>query len=245
MSIKCLFDPYYAMYNVKSSNDIIQNFTIYGERHSGTNWLEKIISNKFNLPVTWDFGWKHFFGFQSNEKLNTANNTLFIGIVRNIYDWIGAMQKIPYHISFDNSKNHIVNLKPLLSKNHRQDIIYEDQNIYTHKLYKSIFELRYIKLHYLYYYMPLLVNNYILIRYEDLILHNEIIIKKIMQKYNLIPNQKYKILIDNSKLNNYKLKSVIFSTINNNTIWDMEKLFFYSRKYSHLDSRIPCSWKRS
>ena len=38
----------------------MQKFTIYGERHSGTNFLQKVICENFRLKITWDFGWKHF-----------------------------------------------------------------------------------------------------------------------------------------------------------------------------------------
>ena len=41
---------------------MLKKFTIYGERCSGTNYLEKIINLNFDVNVTWEFGWKHFFG---------------------------------------------------------------------------------------------------------------------------------------------------------------------------------------
>lgn len=36
----------------------IQNFTIYGERCSGTNFLEEPITKNFNLPITKDAQYK-------------------------------------------------------------------------------------------------------------------------------------------------------------------------------------------
>lgn len=33
-------------------------FTIYGERCSGTNFLEEIMLANFDIVVTWDYGWK-------------------------------------------------------------------------------------------------------------------------------------------------------------------------------------------
>ena len=51
---------------------MVNNFTIYGERCSGTSYLEGIITKNFNAKITWDFGWKHFFGF---EDLTTPRST--------------------------------------------------------------------------------------------------------------------------------------------------------------------------
>ena len=51
---------------------MVNKFTIYGERCSGTNYLEEIILHNFNINVTWDYGWKHFFGsydFKNTEEL--------------------------------------------------------------------------------------------------------------------------------------------------------------------------------
>ena len=49
----------------------MKKYTIYGERCSGTNYLENIININFDVNITWEYGWKHFFGFQDNsiEKL--------------------------------------------------------------------------------------------------------------------------------------------------------------------------------
>jgi hypothetical protein len=240
MAIFDQFEPYYKVYNVKSSNNSIHKFTIYGERHSGTNWLEEIITKKFDLPITWEYGHKHFFGFESFTRLvTTTHNTLFIGIVRNIYDWIQAMQKMPYHIRYSKSKEHIVNVQNIISyKNNK--IINQDKNIYNLNIYNNIFELRSVKLHYLYYHMPLLVDNYILIRYEDLLINNHKIIEIISKIFKLKTNINYNIICDKSKLKGYNINHDVFESINNNTRWDIESLYCYKKKYSNLDNRTPC-----
>lgn len=38
-------------------------FTIFGERCSGTNFLEKAILENFELEMTNEYGWKHFWGY--------------------------------------------------------------------------------------------------------------------------------------------------------------------------------------
>ena len=78
---------------------MIQNYTIYGERCSGTNYLERIMGLNFDINITWNYGWKHFFGFQDN-KLENSDDTLFICIVRNLPDWINSLYRTPHHLSF-------------------------------------------------------------------------------------------------------------------------------------------------
>ena len=39
---------------------MIKKFTIYGERCSGTNYLENLILVNFDVNLTWEYGWKHF-----------------------------------------------------------------------------------------------------------------------------------------------------------------------------------------
>lgn len=56
--------------------------------------------------------------------------------------------------------------------NRNRDIskeIMQDRNIYTNERYKNIYELRHTKLKYMIDDLPNHVNNYILIKYEDLI----------------------------------------------------------------------------
>ena len=73
----------------------ITRFTIYGERCSGTNYLQELIELNFDVETTWDYGWKHFFGF--NDLLN-SDDTLFICIVRNPIDWINSLYKNKHHL---------------------------------------------------------------------------------------------------------------------------------------------------
>ena len=48
---------------------MITKFTILGERASGTTFLQHAIRENFNLSVTWEYGFKHFFGFSDYESL--------------------------------------------------------------------------------------------------------------------------------------------------------------------------------
>lgn len=160
--------------------DKIKKITIYGERCSGTNYLEELIKKNFhNYKLHWGYGWKHFFG---HSDLTGSEDTLFICIVRNPFDWLNSFYKQPHHLidincnSIENFLSNEIISYQFNSKNFcntqggdQGEEIMEDRNIYTKKRYKNIFELRNIKIKYLYKDLPTKVNNYIFIKYEDLI----------------------------------------------------------------------------
>ena len=146
----------------------MKKVTIYGERCSGTNYLEELLLLNFDVEIVWDYGWKHFFGF---DNLSGSDDVLFIGIIRNLDDWINSLYRVPHHLppklteSVDTFLtntfySHVVDSDEILST---------DLNMETNQKYKNIFELRLIKNKFLIDKMPLLVKNYCLITYDDLI----------------------------------------------------------------------------
>ena len=75
-------------------------FTIYGERCSGTKWLTVLLEGNLGLPVTWEFGWKHFFG--GTQKLpgrDATGSTLFVCVVRDPVDWVNSLYRMPHHLT--------------------------------------------------------------------------------------------------------------------------------------------------
>ena len=155
---------------------MIKKVTIYGERCSGTNYLEQLLVNNFDVTVTWEYGWKHFFGF---NDLGNSDDTLFIGIVRNPYDWINSLYREQHHLPkhFKGNINNFLNSEFYSLDDSKREII-KDRNIYTKKRYKNVFEMRHTKLKFLIEDMPKLVKNYILITYE-----------KLMDEFNLTINE--------------------------------------------------------
>lgn len=164
---------------------MIEKFTILGERCTGTNLLEELMTTNFNIDVTWEFGWKHFFGFYDFKKTENEDKTLFIGIVRHPIFWINSFFKEQHHIP-----NAPINIDKFLfsefySVNNKNNIIQEDLNYITKKKYKNIFELRFFKNYYLINTMPKNVKNYILINYEHLRDNTEFILDRIKNTFNL------------------------------------------------------------
>ena len=160
---------------------MLKKYTIYGERCSGTNYLENIININFDVKITWEYGWKHFFGFQ-DDRLKNSDDTLFICIVRNLSDWINSFYREMHHLSlqYKNNMSEEEKLEEFLNKefwsfndnNMNRDTkkeLMHDRNIYTGERYKNIFELRHTKIKWMLEDLPNKVKNCIFIRYEDLI----------------------------------------------------------------------------
>ena len=156
---------------------MISKVKIYGERCSGTNYLEILIRKNFKVQIENQYGFKHFFGFQNLEN---SDNTLFICIIRDYHHWLNSFYEKKWHISplqrksienFLHSKHwSYYDDKRFHGENYGKEIM-EDRNIYTKERYKNLLELRYTKIKWMKETLPTLVKNTILIRYEDL-LHN-------------------------------------------------------------------------
>ena len=148
----------------------MKKVTIYGERCSGTNYLEELLLFNFNVEIIWDFGWKHFFG---HNDLSNSDDVLFIGIIRNIYDWINSLYRDAYHLPAELTRNTETFLtNPFYSiHNDSEDENMADRNIETNERYKNIFESRLDKNKYLIEKMTTLVKHYCMITYDDLTNH--------------------------------------------------------------------------
>jgi len=203
----------------------IDNFTILGERHSGTNFLQKLITQNLQIDVTWHCGWKHFFGFNAPCMIK-SKNTLFVGIIRNPYDWIMAMRKKPHHVHPDNlSSIESFLFNEWSSIYHMYKEITEDRNIITGLKYNNIFELRQTKAEYLYFKAPLMCSNYIFIRYEDLLYSARSILNLISCKFHIPFKPTGKIKVIDKKP--YVIDPSTKLLIDNNLHWDIENLLGY------------------
>jgi hypothetical protein len=211
--------------------ELIFDFTIYGERHSGTNFLERCIKQKFGLNLTYFFGFKHFFGWMKPEKITYSRNTLFIGIVRNPYDWLLSFYNAPHHVPKENKHD----IKKFLTNEwysidyHKKEIL-TDRNFFAKPFnptrpseiyslsprYKNIFELRRNKCVYLSQMMPMIASNYILISYD-------MFIKNHQTYLNIIGNRfAFKSIGEPPNLekkSSYGITAEISDIINNNIDW--------------------------
>jgi hypothetical protein len=184
----------------------INQYVFFGERCSGTNFLEEAINANFDITYSHEFGNKHFFGF--NKYNASHDNTLFIGIVRNPIYWLNS-----FHVELHNIPKQNQNLKNFLFspfysvektnttnqmnqeksnfmfpiKQSQEYILQEDLNYINRQKYRNIFELRKLKNNYLMNMMPKMVKNYILINYEDLLYNYEDTLATIRDIFRLKP----------------------------------------------------------
>jgi len=159
---------------------MLKYVNIYGERCSGTNYLEELIKQNFDVDITSKHGFKHFFGFRD---FTTSDDTLFIGIIRSPYDWINSFYRDKWHLPEKNTSS----VESFLNNEHYSidktgEELMQDRHIYTNERYKNIFELRHIKNKFLIEDMSLLVKNYLLISYESLLYDFTNIMNKIKNK---------------------------------------------------------------
>jgi len=218
-----IFQPIYIQN--ANPNRPIKNYYIFGERHSGTNWLERLISIRLNLPQVYYLGdnvSKHFIRFLNWGDIVESKETLFICITRNIYDWIHGFYKLPHHVKSDICYN-IENF--LISEWNNEP---RDNDYFSLKPYSNIFEMRQSKLFFYYDILSLLADNLLIIRYEDLMQDPENIITTISETFNYSKtNNPYSRIILPKIKHPYKIKKSTRETINRMTNWDTEKIFKY------------------
>lgn len=216
------------MIQIYKDPHFIEKFSIYGERHSGTNFLEQTIKQTFDIDSTYFFGHKHWMGFANSSKISYNRQILFLGIVRHPYDWIAGFYNMPHHIPKNNKRtlnNFLLNEWYSIDRDKKE--ILHDRNFNTKPdflRYKNIFELRSTKTRYLSETMPQIAKNYVLVTYEFLVNHHNRFIDLISDRFKLIkkknppePIFKSKVVLDSS------IKNIIDSQID----WNLESIFGY------------------
>jgi hypothetical protein len=204
----------------------IHKFAIYGERHSGTNFLEQTIKQTFHIDITHFFGGKHWMGFAEPNSIHYKDRgILFFGIVRHPYDWISGFFNMPHHVP-RNNRNKIENflLNEWYSVDSKNQEIMQDRNYETQLRYKNIFELRKYKTKYLSETMPLIAQNYVLITYEFLVNYYDKFLNIISDRFKLLKRgtgsrpfyKPYAILDDHIK-----------NIVNSHIDWSVESVFGY------------------
>jgi hypothetical protein len=105
----------------KHNGSQIKKIQIFGEMHSGTNYLEMLLLKNLSGVTVFSgqkeserpFGQKHFPAWFDHPlsyhkslglderywNFSDSSDTLFIVIVRDPYDWIRALYKRPFHIA--------------------------------------------------------------------------------------------------------------------------------------------------
>jgi len=201
----------------------INKYVIYGERCSGTNFLDNSIKTNFGLDLRTDFGSKHFFCFNSYD--NSYDDTLFIGIIRNPIYWINSFSTELHHVPKHNQPIDAFLSNEFYSiEEGSNNIIAKDLNWRTLKKYTDVFELRKMKNFYLLNVMKKKVKNYILINYEALLYQYDFTLDFIKNKFGLVSLYPfYKQIKQYKKSDNYnfvKQRSILLKPDHVNKIWN-------------------------
>ena len=149
-----------------SQHKRIKNIKIFGERNSGTRFLQYLLKKNIKdiniLQGRFDegTGWKH--GFPRIELFNELDSTLFIFIIRDLDSWIKSMYFNPYSYKKpDNIREFLTEKIKINDKRKDHDVnIYKSEQL-------NIINLRIAKIKsYLNFYEN--VNNAVFINLEDL-----------------------------------------------------------------------------
>ena len=216
------------MFQLYRTNPLfIFEYQLFGERHSGTNFLQQCFQQKFNLPLTQFYGNKHWFGWAKPEVVTyKGRHTLFIGLVRNPYDWICAMHSMPHHIHPHRAYNFETYITSEWYSTWGDQFIEikEDRNYITSERYKNIFEMRKLKYEYLLNTLPDIAQNYVLLSYEYFIKNHHNILNIIGNKFNLKTFGQPPEAINKSP---YFIPSEIKPIIDSNIDWSLEEALGY------------------
>jgi hypothetical protein len=176
---------------VEPATNHIKYFTIFGERCTGTHFLQHAILKNFDIAYL--KGEKHFFGHKEKRNLRDVpdetltirekelkvfdnappDETIAFAMVRDPVEWIDSFFKRPHHVPPENRKtieqfitsDFYSIYEEGFSKN--QEIM-DDRNWLTKERYRDIFELRKWKCEYMLNILPNQYKHFYFIRYEDL-----------------------------------------------------------------------------
>ena len=164
----------------------IKRFAIFGERNSGTTRLIKNLKGILNLDYTRDFGFKHWYikdlnprGCDNNttdnqckRSIDYADDTIFIVIVRNPYNWFYSIYKNKNHIIKPTDESFIDFLKLEYvggSKKKKSKLWIKDENqdYYFIESEENLVKLRNKKFNH-FYNLKKRVKNFFIINLENL-----------------------------------------------------------------------------
>jgi len=213
----CIAEPislFENEYNHFSGNQL-KRFKVCGERCSGTNYIMHLLHANFpELKHTQqlEFGHKHFlwwFGCTDFKKLiplkykinavdmSGSSDCLFVGIVRNSYDWLRSFYTIPWEVHrnlCNRGFSHFLKSEwRCRSAHHIFEGSYseiDNFNPWSNRPFKNILELRKYKIKN-YLTLGKIVKNFIFVRYEDVRDHPQAFIKFVNKKYRLKNKKKF------------------------------------------------------
>lgn len=198
-------------------------FKVYGERNSGTNFLNKVlIHNKFPVleQVIKDnicYDWKH--GIPRNSIKNNSSKIVCIFVFRELKEWLISMHREPYHLKNYEKFSEFIQAPQtcctnLIDKKTKKFLNKDDEG-------KNLFEIRYHKFNHIKYFMKkfndvIFVNLKYIQRPENL----KYLLREIEKKYLNIVSKDYYITRVHTKTRN----SITINRSNNINIDDSDDI---------------------
>ncbi len=244
-----------------SNRELITHFSIFGERCSGTNFLEYLVKqNIIGIESTSEYGHKHFphwvdlseYSYSLTDDksfLEHSNHCLGILIVRNVYDWVRSFYRNHPHadVSVLDLEFFEFMSEPWTSNDYEPAHTIDKLNPYQNRPFKNVLELRKFKLmnHLA---IGKVMGNFVVVRYEDLREAPEEFIEYIAYKYGLEQKTKFEPVI---RYKGFKNKPFIkkkyrnftkeeFEFLNSHVDWAMENRVGYTQKErKEVNSAFP------
>jgi len=242
---------------VQKGDEKVSRVQIYGEMHSGTNYLEMLLTKNFpNIavysglsPQKRIFSQKHFPAWFTKPlsyhrslgiddrywTLDGSEETLFIVIVRDPYHWIRALYKRPYHIRQARTFSAFIK-REVQFKISKDRINAMDLNPETGKFFSNPLKMRSAKLANIHH-LPKKVDHCLFINYEGLRDHPKQVLNEIAQTYNVAKNSEF------VPIKTYKSTEKVYTCsryfpisekdltfINSQIDWSIEEKFGYKQK---------------
>lgn len=242
---------------VQKGDEDVSCIQIYGEMHSGTNYLEMLLKNNFPKTPVFSglspkkriFSQKHFpawftkpLSYHSSlgidERFWTLDNskdTLFIVIVRDPYNWVRALYKRPYHIRQARTFSAFIK-RDVQFKISKDRINAIDLNPETGKFFSNPLTMRSAKLANILY-LPQKVSHCFFINYESLRDYPQQVLDEIAQRYSVAKNRQF------VPIKTYKSTEKVYTGsryfpisekdltfINSQIDWSIEEKFGYKQK---------------
>lgn len=164
-------------------------FTIMGERCSGTHYLQYGLL--FNFDVNYVKAYKHFYTNNGCiEDIQQNPNRIYLCIVRDPVEWVDSFFKRLHHVPTENKKSIEAFIRnPFYSIYEEGELknkeMMEDRHLITSERYCNIFEMRKIKNDFYLKTLPTLSKNIMIIKYEDIRDDYEKTLDKIANRFHL------------------------------------------------------------
>lgn len=147
----------------------MQKIKVYGERNSGTIYLEWLLLKNMEITIPDDFiyGWKHRVAPSGDELIDwIKSDIVYLCLVKNPYSWLISMHKRPY--------NH-----EILRKTHFSEFIRFSYGDYRNPMVMwNIKNRSYLE-------MEKYVDRHMMVRYEDLLAEPKDSLIRIAEKFGL------------------------------------------------------------